>query len=192
MGVIANFKMPKIDLPKIDKSILPSSSDFINTDQLNNSIDDIKSKLDFGKFDISSMGNPKDEAVKVLQSIPKIGNFSLMSLVPSQMLDSLDTEKITKDINSKLSEELDMGELGSFQLPSDVGTMAKDVISGKGIDFSSLYKMPTNNPFDTSSYSLGSDFDIDELMSEAEMMTDAASNEFDIDKYLKEFEDIGV
>lgn len=192
MGVLANFKMPKIDIPKIDKSILPDASDMgFNTGAINSQIDELKSNFKTDGLDFSKMENPKDKALEVIKAVPKIGNFSLMSVVPTDMLDKLDTESITKNINSSLSL-IDLDGMGTLQLPSDVGTMAKDVINGKGIDFQSLYKMPVNNPFDTSQYSLGSDFDINEMMNEANALSDAATGEFNIDEYLDEFSDIGL
>lgn len=189
MGSLANFKLPNVNIPKIDKSILPTASDF-GVGNINDSLSSLKDKINTDGISLDNLPNPKGEALDMLKSIPKIGNFSIMSLVPTSMLDKMDTEKMTKDINAELAS-LDTGDI-KLQLPNDIGTMAKDAISGKGIDFSSLYSMPTiANSFNTS-YNIGSDFNMDEMMAEVNAMSDAASGEFDINKYVKEFSDLDI
>lgn len=185
MGDLLNFK-----LPKIDKSILPSATSFgIDTGSINSKLSELKDNINVDGINLPDLPDIKSGASNLIKSIPSIGNFSMMSLVPNSLLDQMDTNKITDQINKELAS-VDMGEFGSLQLPSDVGTVAKDIISGKGIDFSSLYTMPPVNVFQEPK--LGSDFNTEELMSEINALESAANNEFDIEKYVSEFNNIDV
>ena len=90
------------------------------------------------------------------------------------------------ELNSKLAG-LDLGEFGTLKLPDDIGGMAKDIISGKGIDFMSLYSMPA---MEMPSYNIDSSFNMDELTSEVDQLSSIANNEFDMNEYMKEFSDL--
>lgn len=190
MDLMSNFKIPKIDIPKIDTSVLPSASDFgINTGDVNNTINEVVNKFDLkDSIDLSKYPNLKDKAMGVVKNIPTMGKFSLVSLIPDSFFDQIDTSKIQNDLNSKLGE-INLGEFGTLKLPDDVGGMAKDIISGKGIDFMSLYSMPA---MEVPSYNLDSAFNLDELTSEVDQLSNIASNEFDMNQYLKEFSDISI
>lgn len=191
MNLMSNFKIPKVDIPEIDAGILPSSAaDFgFDTAKINNDLGTLASKFDIkNSIDLSKYPNLKDKALDVVKSVPAIGRFSLTSLIPSSFFDRIDTMKIQDDINGKLSS-LDLGELGTLKLPNDVGSMAKDIISGKGIDFMSLYSMPA---METPSYNISSDFNLDEMTSEIDQLSNIASDEFNMDEYLKEFSDISI
>ena len=182
MGLMSNFKMPNIDIPKIDSSILPSSSDFgINTGEINGMVSDVVNKVDLkNKIDLSKYPNLKDTAMDVVKNVPAIGSFSLVSLIPSSFFDEIDTTKIQSDINNKLGE-INLGELGTLKLPDDVGSMAKDIISGKGVDFMSLYSMPA---METPTYNIDSTFDLDEITSEMNQISSIASDEFNMNEYM--------
>lgn len=188
MGLMLNFKMPNIDIPKIDSSILPSTSDLgINTGEINGMISDMSNKVDLkNKIDLSKYPNLKDTAMDVVRNVPAIGNFSLVSLIPSSFFDKIDTTKIQSDINNKLGE-INLGELGTLKLPDDVGSMAKDIISGKGVDFMSLYSMPA---METPSYNIDSSFNLDEMTSEMNQISSIASDEFNMDEYMNELSNI--
>ena len=181
MGLMMNFKMPNIDIPKIDSSILPSSSDLgINTGEINGMISDVSNKVDLkNKIDLSKYPNLKDTAMDVVRNVPAIGSFSLVSLIPSSFFDKI-------DINNKLGE-INLGELGTLKLPDDVGSMAKDIISGKGVDFMSLYSMPA---METPSYNIDSSFNLDEMTSEMNQISSIASDEFNMDEYMNELSNI--
>ena len=183
MGLMLNFKMPNIDIPKIDSSILPSASDLgINTGEINGMISDVSNKVDLkNKIDLSKYPNLKDTAMDVVRNVPAIGSFSLVSLIPSSFFDKIDTTKIQSDINNSL------GELGTLKLPDDVGSMAKDIISGKGVDFMSLYSMPA---METPSYNIDSSFNLDEMTSEMNQISSIASDEFNMDEYMNELSNI--
>lgn len=184
MGLMSNFKMPNIDIPKIDSSILPSSSDFgINTGEINGMISDVANKVDLkNKIDLSKYPNLKDTAMDVVRNVPAIGSFSLVSLIPSSFFDKIDTTKIQSDLNNKLGE-INLGELGTLKLPDDVGSMAKDIISGKDVDFMSLYSMPA---METPTYNIDSSFDLDEITSEMNQISSIASDEFNMNEYMNE------
>ena len=184
MGLMLNFKMPNIDIPKIDSSILPSTSDLgINTGEINGMISDVSNKVDLkNKIDLSKYPNLKDTAMNVVRNVPAIGSFSLVSLIPSSFFDKIDTNKIQSDLNIKLGE-INLGELGTLKLPDDVGSMAKDIISGKGVDFMSLYSMPA---METPTYNIDSSFDLDEITSEMNQISSIASDEFNMDEYMNE------
>ena len=188
MGLMSNFKMPNIDIPKIDSSILPSASDLvINTGEINGMISDVSNKVDLkNKIDLSKYPNLKDTAMDVVRNVPAIGSFSLVSLIPSSFFDKIDTNKIQSDLNIKLGE-INLGELGTLKLPDDVGSMAKDIISGKGVDFMSLYSMPA---METPTYNIDSSFNLDEMTSEMDQISSIASDEFNMDEYMNELSNI--
>lgn len=188
MGLMSNFNIPKIDIPKLDANILPSASDFgINTSEINGAINDISSRLDLkGALDLSKYPNLKEKASAAISAIPSFGNFSLASMIPDSFFDQIDTSRIQETLNSKLTG-FDLGEFGTLKLPDNVGEMAKDIISGKGIDFMSLYSMPA---MEVPSYNISSDFNLDELTTEVDQIQSIASNEFDVNEYMKEFSDI--
>ena len=190
MGLMSEFKMPQIDIPKLDKSILPTSTDFgINTGEINSKIGSVASKFNLkDSIDLSKYPNLKDKAMAAVKSVPTFGHFSLTSLIPSSFFDQIDTTKIQSDLNGKLAG-LDLGEFGTLKLPDDIGSMAKDVISGKGIDFMSLYSMPA---MEMPSYNLDSSFNLDEMTSEINQISSIASDEFNMNEYLKEFSDISM
>ena len=98
MGLMSNFKMPNIDIPKIDSSIRPSTSDFgINTGEINGMLSDVSNKVDLkNKIDLSKYPNLKDTAMNVVRNVPAIGSFSLVSLIPSSFFDEIDTTKIQR------------------------------------------------------------------------------------------------
>jgi len=188
MNLMSNFKMPNIDIPKVDTSILPKAADLgINSDQVNGMVRDVADKLDLkDSIDLSRYPNLKDKALAAVQSIPTFGHLSLMSFIPSSFFDQIDTAKIQSDLNGKLGG-INLGEFGTLKLPDDIGSMAKDIISGKGIDFMSLYSMPA---MEVPSYNIDSNFNLDELTSEVDQLSSIASNEFDMNEYMKEFSDI--
>ena len=70
-----------------------------------------------------------------------------------------------------------------MKLPDDVGSMAKDIISGKGVDFMSLYSMPA---METPTYNIDSSFNLDEMTSEMNQISSIASDEFNMDEYMNE------
>ena len=70
-----------------------------------------------------------------------------------------------------------------MKLPDDVGSMAKDIISGKGVDFMSLYSMPA---METPTYNIDSSFDLDEITSEMNQISSIASDEFNMNEYMNE------
>ena len=70
-----------------------------------------------------------------------------------------------------------------MKLPDDVGSMAKDIISGKGVDFMSLYSMPA---METPTYNIDSSFNLDEITSEMNQISSIASDEFNMDEYMNE------
>ena len=74
-----------------------------------------------------------------------------------------------------------------MKLPDDVGSMAKDIISGKGVDFMSLYSMPA---METPSYNIDSSFNLDEITSEMNQISSIASDEFNMDEYMNELSNI--
>ena len=192
MNLMSEFKMPKINMSSmIDKSILPTSAaDFgIDTGAVNSKVNEVASKFDLkGSIDLSKYPNLKDKALAAIQSVPTFGHFSLMSFIPSSFFDQIDTNQMQNELNSKLAG-LDLGEFGTLKLPDDIGGMAKDIISGKGIDFMSLYSMPA---MEVPSYNLDSSFDLGEMTSEIDQLSSIAGDEFNMDEYLKEFSDINV
>jgi hypothetical protein len=115
-----------------------------------------------------------------------MGQMSLTSFIPNSFFSQIDTTKIQSDLNSKLGT-IDLGEFGTLKLPDDVGSMAKDLFSGKGIDFMSLYSMPA---METPSYNIDSAFNMDEMMAEVNTFSNLASDEFDVNQYINDFSDI--
>jgi len=188
MNVMSNFKIPKIDIPKLDTSVLPSAEDFgIDTGKVNGMVENVINKVDLkGSIDLSKYPNLKEKALGAIQAVPTFGHFSLTSLIPDSFFDQIDTAKIQSDLNEKLGA-FNLGEFGTLKLPDDVGSMAKDIISGKGIDFMSLYSMPA---MEMPSYNIDSSFNLDELSSEVNQLSSIANNEFDMNEYMKEFSDL--
>ena len=188
---MADFKMPKIDILKPDMGLLQSSMNFadmgIPTKEVNGLIDDTLKKFDVkDSFDLSRYPNLKDKALGALRALPSMGQMSLTSFIPNSFFSQIDTTKIQSDLNSKLGT-IDLGEFGTLKLPDDVGSMAKDLFSGKGIDFMSLYSMPA---METPSYNIDSAFNMDEMMAEVNTFSNLASDEFDVNQYINDFSDI--
>lgn len=191
MGAFSNFKIP--DVAKIDKSMLPDLSGSDIGKEISAKVKDVGKNLNINNaFNANGIENPKTAIISAAKTVPQIANFNLMSLIPNSMLDKVDTDKIMGDLNNKFSG-LNLQSLGFNGLTdgtiNDISSAAKKILSGEELDFSSLYSMPAVPDFESQ---VGSEFNMDEMINEANTMVDIGTNDFDINKYLNDFGDLTI